>query len=392
MNVSLIIPSFYPAIRYGGPIFSTYHTCSELAKINGVDIHVSTTNTNMVRKLDVVTNRWLPLNGFRVKYYNETIVDKLSLPLIFNVWKDIREADVIHIQSIFNTPTPISLLYSVLFRKKVLLSPRGSLGEWCLVNGSKLKSHWLKFLIKPFLKDVVWHSTAQQEKNEILQAFPNANVVIIPNGIECEKFKFSYSLSNNAYVKRFLGIDIDLDVEKIVISMGRIQKKKGFDILIASFVTVLNEFPTAKLFVAGEDEGELTYLLSLVEKHNLSESVFFIGPISGQDKVDFLANADLFVLPSHNENFGNVYVESLAAGTPIIASTNTPWSEVEAAECGKWVENNIVDTSEAIIEMLNKDRETMRGNAQKHAEKYDWKNIAAQYKCLFESMVKHNEK
>ncbi|MBS9903569.1 glycosyltransferase [Vibrio alginolyticus] len=386
LTVCCVIPSFYPAFSYGGPIYSTYHSFTELAKFDDIFIRVSTTNTNMNAKLDVVMNKWVSLNDFQVKYYNETIVDKISLSLIFNVWKDITKADVVHIQSIFNTPTPISLIYAKLFRKKIILSPRGSLGEWCLDNGNKFKSYWLKYAIKPFLKDVVWHSTAQQEKNEILQVFPTAKVEIIPNGIEYEKFQVNDVFSKKEYIKRFL--NLDADVEKIVVSMGRIQQKKGFDILLNAFVDVINQYPSAKLLIAGEDEGELASLLSLVEKLKLNESVFFIGSISGQDKIDFLANADLFVLPSHNENFGNVYVESLAAGTPIVASTNTPWSEVEVGECGKWVPNSIKETSNAMLEMLGGDREILRENAKKLAKKYDWQNIALQFKKLYEKMVK----
>lgn len=386
LKINIIIPSFYPAVIYGGPMFSTFHTCTELAKLQNVDIRISTTNANMNSKLDVVTNKWLYLNDFQVRYYNETFIDKFSFSLFLNIWKDIRKSDVVHIQSIFNTAIPISLLYSKLFRKKVLLSPRGSLGEWCLGYGNKFKSYWLKYVIKPFLKNVVWHSTALQEKEEILRVFPDAKVEIIPNGIEFDKFKINHLYDRKQLIKNVL--NVILDAEKIVVSMGRIQKKKGFDILINSFVDVLIKYPTAKLLIAGEDEGELSSLLSLVQKLKLTQSVFFIGSISGQDKIDFLANADLFALPSHNENFGNVYVESLAAGTPIVASTNTPWSEVEDADCGKWVPNSIEDTSVAMIEMLSKDRETIRINAQKHAEKYDWKNIAVQFKDLFGKMVK----
>lgn len=386
MKINLIIPSFYPAFVYGGPIVSTYNVCSELAKIESIDILVSTTNSNMHSRLDVTVNKRTPLNGFYVKYYNDTIIDKLSLPLFFNLWRDISDSDILHIQSIFNTPTPIALLYSKIFGKKVLLSPRGALGSWCLANGNQFKKYWLNFAIKPFLNNVVWHSTALQEKNEILQVFPKANVEIIPNGIEYEKFQIRTQCTRKQYSERFL--DLDLDAERIVISMGRIQQKKGFDILINSFVGVLNKYSTAKLLIAGEDEGELLTLLSLVKKLNLSESVYFIGSISGQDKIDFLANADLFVLPSHNENFGNVYVESLAAGTPIVASTNTPWSEVDDADCGRWVPNTIEDTENAMLEMLKKDRKTMRVNAQRHALKYDWKNIAVQFKNIYESLVK----
>jgi glycosyltransferase involved in cell wall biosynthesis len=386
MRVLIVIPSFFPAVIYGGPIFSTYHVCDELSKLEGLDIRVSTTNTNLNSKLDVEKNKWVSLAYFYVKYYDETIIDKFSFSLLYNIWNDIKRADIVHIQSIFNTPTPIALIYSKLFHKKILLSPRGSLGEWCLDNGSKFKPYWLKYAIKPFLKNVVWHSTAYQEKSEILQVFPDAKVEIIPNGIEYDKYQICNKYDKAEYIKRFLKLEIE--ATKIVVSMGRIQQKKGFDILINSFVAVLEKHHTAKLLIAGEDEGELSSLLSLVQKLELTQSVFFIGSISGQDKIDFLANADLFALPSHNENFGNVYIESLAAGTPIVASTNTPWSEVEDADCGKWVPNTIIDTSKAMIELLNKEREMMRINAKRHARKFDWKSIAVQFKELFGQMVK----
>lgn len=390
MNVLIIIPSYYPAFIYGGPIFSTYHVCTELSKLNDVDVRVSTTNSNMTSRLDVETNKWLHLNEFKVKYYNETIIDKLSFSLFLNVWKDIKKSDIVHIQSIFNSPTPVALFYSVLFDKKIVLSPRGSLGNWCLNNGSKYKKAWLKYFIAPFSNKVIWHATAQQEKQEILTLFPTAKVAIIPNGIAYEDFQDSTSLSKHDFMKRFANTNCDVD--KIVISMGRLQEKKGFDILIKSFSSILSEYPTARLLIAGQDEGERSSLVELIKTLELSEHVFLIGPISGKDKVDFLANADLFALPSHNENFGNVYVESLAAGTPVVASTNTPWSEVVEAECGLWVPNTIEDTSSAIFTLLKQDRETIRTNSKQHAKKYYWNNIAQQFKDLFNRMGDSDEK
>ncbi|MHC5791733.1 glycosyltransferase, partial [Streptococcus pyogenes] len=121
-------------------------------------------------------------------------------------------------------------------------------------NGNNFKSYWLKYAIKPFLGNVVWHSTAQQEKDEILRVFPKAKVEIIPNGIELSKFKSGNLCSSSEYTSRFLNMEIDAG--KIIVSMGRIQKKKGFDILIKSFLDVTAKYPTAKLLIAGEDEGE----------------------------------------------------------------------------------------------------------------------------------------
>lgn len=390
MNINMIIPSFYPAVIYGGPIFSSLHACEELSKLDDIKIFVSTTNTNMYSKLDVKTNRNIKFeDNFYVKYYNETIVDKFSLALFLNVWRDIKKADVVHIQYIFNTPVPVSLLYAKLFSKPVVLSTRGNLCKWCLKQGSKLKKSWLRFLIKPFANSIYWHATATQEKDDILSVFPNAKVEIIPNGIDCERFQNANILDKEAYMQKYAKENIDAD--KIIVSMGRLQKKKGFDILIDAFVDVSKVYPRAKLFIAGEDEGEKENLMKQIQKYDLTDKVFLTGNIQDQDKIDFLANADLFVLPSHNENFGNVYVESLASGTPIVASTGTPWEEVEAYYCGKWVDNTISETANAMIEMLEKNRDEVRENSLKLSRKYDWKKIAKDFKALYEKMRDENE-
>ena len=386
MKLLLVVPSFYPATVYGGPIFSTLHTCQELSTVDDIEVFVSTTNANMNTKLDVEVNSWQKFaESFFVKYYNETKVNMLSLSLLFNLWRDIKQADIVHSQYMFSTPTPIALFYAKLFSKPVMLSPRGALCKWCLEQGSKYKQKWLRFLISPYANKIVWHATAEQEKEEILVQFPNAKVEIIPNGIEFEVYQIWNRFSGKQFCQTFSGQE--LEAEQIIVSMGRLQKKKGFDILIDAFNRIVELYPGAKLFIAGEDEVEGESLNRQIKDLGLENKAFLVGPIHDQKKIDFLANADLFVLPSHNENFGNVYVESLAAGTPIVASTGTPWAEVEAYDCGKWVDNTVDETFNAMIEMLKKDRSQMRENAKYLAKKYDWKNIAIQFKEVFEKMV-----
>ena len=386
MKINVVIPNFYPATVYGGPIFSSLHTCKELSNLQDISLYISTTNANMDTRLDVESNKTIKFaENFYVKYYNETKINLISLSLLFNVWKDIRSSDIIHVQYMFNTTTIISLFYSFVFRKKVILSPRGSLGKWCLNQGNRFKGIWLNYLIKPFAKNITWHATSEQEKNEILSIYSDANVTIIPNGIEYDKFQNFNVMNKKEYLQKYT--KHELNAEKIIISMGRIQKKKGFDILINSFSKVLDVYSDSILLIAGDDEGEQEALEKQIQQLKLENKVYFIGSILGQDKIDFLANADLFVLPSHNENFGNVYVESLAAGTPIVASTGTPWSEVEKYDCGAWVNNSVEETANAMLKVLDKDREKMRQNCKELAKKYDWSYIAKEFKNLFDKML-----
>ena len=140
MKINVIIPSFYPAVIYGGPIFTSLHTVEELSKLN-IEIWVSTTNANMNTRLNIKSNIWHNYaENLHIKYYNETIINKISFSLLFKLWQDIRSCEIIHIQGLFSTPTPIALFYSKLFNKKVILTPHGTLGTWCLKEGSKFKN------------------------------------------------------------------------------------------------------------------------------------------------------------------------------------------------------------------------------------------------------------
>jgi glycosyltransferase involved in cell wall biosynthesis len=350
-----------------------------------VEVYVSTTNANMTSRLDVETNKFIELEkNLFVKYYNDTWINKLSIPLLFNIWKDMRIADVIHLQGIFSTPTPIVLFYNLFLKKPLILSPRGSFAPWIMAQNENKKNRWLKYLIKPLSKTIFWHATAQQEKDEILSLFPQAKIYIIPNGINLDEYKNINTLTKREYVRKYIKKEVDIDY--IIISMGRLHAKKGFDILIEAFSKLDKKFDNSVLLIAGDDETEKNNLEGQIKSLKLENKVFLIGSISGQVKVDFLGNADLFVLPSHNENFGNVYVESLASGTPIVASTNTPWQEVEQCNCGKWVKNSINDTKDTMEIMLETQTTEIRENTKKLAKKYEWKNVALKFKKIFKEV------
>lgn len=382
VKLLIVIPSFFPATIYGGPIFSTLYASRALAARSGMEVSVATTNANMTSRLDVVKNRWTEIEpGVHVKYYNDTWINKLSLPLFFNLWRDVRKADFIHVQGIFSTPTPVALFYAKWFKKPVLLSPRGAFAPWIMALGATKKRRWLDIMIRPMAKNIRWHATSDQEKDEILTHFPVASVVIVPNGIDLDAYAHVNRLSKKAFVQKYA--DRAFTPEHIVISMGRLHAKKGFDILIDAFSRLGEGFENSVLMIAGDDETEQANLEAQIERLGLKERVFLVGAVSAQDKIDFLANADLFVLPSHNENFGNVYVESLAAGTPIIASKNTPWQSVETFECGLWIENDIASVTQGMTSMLGADIAKKRENAKKLAKNYQWDTIAKQFETVY---------
>lgn len=383
MKIVVVIPSFYPAVVYGGTIFSSLNTCKALVHM-GNEVYVSTTNTNMHNRLDVPANRWTDVEGIQVKYYNETVVDKISLPLLSRVWKDIRRADVVHIQAIFNTPVPAALFYARLLNKPVLLSPRGVMGDWIMNQGNSFKKYWMKFLIAPFAGKIVWHATAEQEAAEIRSRFPKAQIVVIPNGIDIAPFKKNRYLDTKAYLKKFTGQERLAD--KVVVSMGRLHKKKGFDLLIEAFAEI-GQQENAVLLIAGQDEGEKQVLENKIAALNLQDRVFLTGPVHAEDKVDFLIHSDLFVLTSHNENFGNVYAEALASGIPVVASIHTPWQEVEEYACGRWVPLEKNKISDAMTALLKENKEEISIRCRNYVKRFSWDETAGKLQTQFSEML-----
>ncbi|MCL6494930.1 MAG: glycosyltransferase, partial [Ignavibacterium sp.] len=247
-----------------------------------------------------------------------------------------------------------------------------------------LKKLWLKFIISPFAKNLIWHATSLQEEEMIKKVYAKANIWIIPNGIDIDKFKDNEHKKDKLFYKKYS--DKVNENFKIIISMGRLQKVKGFDILINAISIAQRE--DTVLFIAGKDFGERKNLEKLIDKLGLRENVFFIGRIEGLEKVEFLRNADLFALASYHENFGMVYAEALAAGTPVIASTNTPWQDIEKYNCGKWIENTPEKFSKAIIEILNSDSIQMGNNGREYVEeKFSWDKIAVDFKKKIETII-----
>lgn len=386
MKLGFITSSFYPAVVYGGPTYSTYALCGELAK-QGVEVWVATTNSNGTEWLSEKTNVYHKFDErFQVKYYHDTVLRRFSLEMIFKSWKDVKDADVVHTQDIFHNSGVFSMIYGAILNKPVFLSPRGSLGPWCLSQGNAFKKWWINGLIKPFSKRTIFHATSEQEKTEILAVFPDARVVICPNGIDLSLFRQAESYDLNTLLAKQQGRAFQF--KKFIVSLSRLHLKKGYDILIRSLPEILKVYPDTAVLLAGHDEGgEKARLEELIKELDLGHCVFFVGHLDGKDKADFLASGDVFVLPSHNENFGNVYLEALASGTPIVASIHTPWSEVIEQQCGQWVDNTPSEVAKATINVMQQDREVLRTNAKRYAGTFEWSSVAAKMKQYYQDAL-----
>lgn len=375
MKILFISPSFYPATFYGGPIFSLYNSTRCLSK-NGIQVYVSTTNCDGTSKMKVKPNIYLKLEpNLNVKYYGLGTSKGFSFWMYLLLWQDMIGKDIVYLVSIFSPPTPLVIFLNIFFRKPIIISARGQLGDWSLKQGNRFKKLWLKIFINPIASKITWEATSISEKEMILRVYPEAYVEVIPSIINADEFQ---NLTDRVLNKKVTDYSIykklsrrDFTGKRVIISMGRLHKVKGFDILIEAMKIVKDQVKVEDcvLLIAGEDFGERKNLEDLIDKLELQERVFLVGMIEGEDKKEFLKNADVFALASHHENFGIVYAEALAAGIPIIASENTPWQDSEKFNFGKWVATTPNKFAEAIGELLNSDVKVIGNNGTHYVEK-----------------------
>ena len=129
----------------------------------------------------------------------------------------------------------------------------------------------------------------------------------------------------------------------------------------------------------------------MIKELGIEDSVVMTGEVVGEAKDCLLANADVFVLPSYSENFGIVVAEAMAWGRPVIASTGTPWKEVEEAGAGWWIEPAEEALAGVLQEALGKRQEDLdamgaRGRALV-GERYGWSVPAAKLVQAYEEIL-----
>jgi glycosyltransferase involved in cell wall biosynthesis len=159
-------------------------------------------------------------------------------------------------------------------------------------------------------------ATSEQEVEELASGgVARGRITLRRNGVEVPE-----SWPERGSVRHELGIAKE---EKVILFLGRLSKKKSPDLLLEAFATLSREAggKTLLLVFVGPDEGGMKVRLSqMAEQLGLFSRVRFTGPIFGVAKWAAYRDADVFVLPSQNENFGNTAAESAAAGTPVVVT------------------------------------------------------------------------
>jgi glycosyltransferase involved in cell wall biosynthesis len=371
MRTLHVIPYFAPAWRYGGPIQSVLRLCQALQRA-GVELDVATINSDGSGDLDVPVNSQEMFEGVPVHYFRRwpRLSYGFSAPLARFLLDATRTFDLVHITSTFTFPSLAAGFAARRAKVPYIVSPRGSLQRWSLRHKSwKKRPYWFALERAHLEGAAAIHATADMERDAVLQVLPRARVFVVPNGME--------PISDLGATNR---------LENRIVFLGRLHKKKGFDVLVPALARVAREMPEVETVVAGPDEdGEWARVERLVEASVPRPKLRYVGPVNGTDRFRLLAESTVFVLPSHSENFGMTVVEAMACGTPVVVSRNCPWEVIEREGAGLWVENTPDAVATALLRVLrNPSTAAGMGEAGRSiAAKFGWSSVgqsmAAEY-------------
>lgn len=371
-----VIPWYFPSFVYGGPIYSSAALCRVLVN-TGNDVTVITTTANGKVELDVEVGVPHLIEGVNVIYFKRLTKDNthFSPDLLSYLWKNASKFDCIHIHSLWNFVSVFSLSICALKNIVPVVSPRGMLSDYVINTNHPFQKRMLHyFLGKRILSKAKFHATSTSELKEIKKVFPESNVSVIPNIlIEVDEVNIE-NISKT-----------DDNVTKIIF-LSRIDPKKGIELLLKGLSGV--DWPYHLTVIGSGSPEYLEILKRCSAKLNIEDKVTWAGPVYGNGKYTLLAQHDLMALTSYNENFGNVILEALACGTPVLISDKVGLSDyVSENELG-WI---CTTNHMAITLALNKfhiEREKQKNIRSiaplKIREDFSAKNLAKRYLKMYE--------
>jgi glycosyltransferase involved in cell wall biosynthesis len=305
MRLLHVVPTYFPAVRYGGPIHSVHGLCAALAA-RGHDVHLFTTNVDGFGDSDVPLGRPVAMDGVKVWYFPSLRLRRLywSPPMARMLRKVVGGFDLVHLHSVFLWPTWAAARAARRFGVPYVLSPRGMLVTDLLRARSRhVKTAWIALIESANLAHAAGiHATSSVERSEI------------------ERFGFRlrgriFEVSNGVEVHAELPPERAFQ-SPYLLMLGRINWKKRIEIGLE----VVNLVDGVRLVIAGGDEeGLAATLRERALTLGIADRVEFAGAVEGLRKRQLLQGALALLMPSLSENFGNSALEAMAEGTPVIA-------------------------------------------------------------------------
>ncbi|MEM1108513.1 MAG: glycosyltransferase [Planctomycetota bacterium] len=297
----------------------------------------------------------------------------------------IGEADVVHIHGLWEEPQHLAFGISRELGRPTVLSPHGMLDRWSLSQSRIKKQVYLAWRLRRNLRRAdAFHFTTEEERRSVERfGFPGKPLVV-PLGLDLGEFDPLPDAGR--FRQRFP----KLGDRPYALFLSRLHHKKGLELLLPAFAKVHEANPDWRLVVAGPPESPeyLSSLQSLTKEIGLieDEHVFFVGMQRGVERVEAMADAAFFVLPSYQENFGIVVAEAGAAGLPLVVSEHVNLASfVESHGLGVITKQDVESLSHDLNGVVGRtDLEELGRRAREVVfEQFDWRNLGARWDQLY---------
>jgi glycosyltransferase involved in cell wall biosynthesis len=307
--------------RMGGSVRAPLNVCLYLQQ-QGVDVTVAATTdpSDDVDYLDaeyasvprVLHARGAPAHNFR------------SAPLHAWLRENVSRFDLVEINGIFTFPA----LYASWSCRRAgvpyVVRPHGQLEPYDLQKHAAAKQVFGRLFVRPLLAGSSRVVLTTERERAALQTFgASVATAVAPLPVQQPE-----SLGDGATFRKMRGIPSDA---LVVLFLGRYDEKKGLDLLIPSVSRVRNDVPQVWFLLVGE--GEPTYertIEAMIDDQGMRDRTTVTGFLSGPEKAAAYAAANLFALPSRNENFGIVVVEAMYAGLALLLSNQVYTADLPA--------------------------------------------------------------
>ena len=378
-----VVASYLPAVRYGGTIVSVHGLCRALAA-RGHEVHVYTTSVNGDGDSTVLLETPVAIDGVRVWYFRSPRFRRVYwAPAMRRMLREhVGAFDLVHTHAIYLWPLWAAARCAADAGVPYIVSPRGMLEKDLIEQRSALwKAGLIAFIEKHTLEHAAAvHATSEREAEQASAfGFDLPLVRTIPNGFAVDPSPVeAVSAATTAILER----------GPFILVLGRVTWKKGLDRLLRA----LPQIDAARLVIAGNDEENYRGVLQgIAANAGVVDRVTFAGPVHGADKAALLAGAQLLVLPSYSENFGNVVLEAMAAGRAVVVTPEVGIAPaVRQSGAGVVVDGDPATLAKGISQLLSDptQRAEMGARGRTVAEaRYSWAAVAAEMEALYETVA-----
>lgn len=388
MHITFVTTHFPPSSGFGGVCESSHGLTRALAKA-GVTVDVVTSDATMGSRIPFGDFAEVEEPNLRIFPFTYLASEKscFSYHAICVLHKQVPKSDLVHVNGIFTHPVTLGAWFARRRHKPHLIATRNGLDPW-LFNIRRLKKKMgFKLYVQRDLEgaDCI-HTTALQEVKACRAFGLNGPFTIIPNGID--PLQYQHLPAPDVAEKQWP----QLHGKTVVLFLSRQSPQKGLDLLISGWGEVRQRHPEALLVIAGPDYmGFSSKVQRWAHRSAYPGSILFVGGVWREDKLALYSRADLFVLPSYSENFGNVIAEALVCGTPVVTTQATPWKDIQKMNCGRWVPVNrqaIMKAIGELISMSDDDRLEMGLRGKKLImENFTWDIAARKMMTVYSALI-----